>query len=98
MIEREKLVNSHAAMWNKMLGQGEHHDHGGRIHDSLVQHSQAMAVMTLLLKDHKAGNKTRQVVSSNSSNTVGMIITVSMFLEAVASSITDGYEVNSSED
>ena len=33
MIEREKVINSHAAMWNKMLNQGEDHQHGDRIHD-----------------------------------------------------------------
>ena len=38
MIEREKVLNSHAAMWNKMLNQGQDHEHGGRIHDSLVTH------------------------------------------------------------
>ena len=98
MIEREKVLNSHASMWNKMLNQGEDHQHGDRIHDSLVTHDQALAVMTLLLKDHKAGNKTRQVVTGNSSNSVGLSITVSMFLEAVASSIEEPYEVNSSEE
>ena len=98
LIEREKVLNSHAAMWNKMLNLEKNHDHGDRIHDSLVTHDQALAVMTLLLKDHKDGNKTRQVVSGNSSNTIGLSITVSMFLEAVSSSIEHPYEVNSSED
>ena len=68
MIEREKELNSHAAMWNKMLNQGQDLEQGGRIHDSLVTHDQALAVMTLLLKDHKAGNKSRAVVTGNSSN------------------------------
>ena len=81
-----------------MLSLGENHDQGDRIHDSLVSHDQNLAVMTLLLKDHKEGDKTRQVVSGNSSNTVGLSITVSMFLEAVASSIEHPIEVNSSED
>ena len=45
-----------------------------------------------------AGNKTRQVVTGNSSNSVGLSITVSMFLEAFASSIDAPYEVNSSEE
>ena len=98
MIEKERLVNSHAAMWNKMLGHGENNEHGGRIHDSIVQSDQSMAIMTLLLKDHKDGDKTRSVVTGNTSNSVGMSIIVSMFLEAVAASIDDPYEVNSSED
>ena len=59
---------------------------------------QALAVMTLLLKVHKAGNKSRAVVTGNSSNSVGLSITVSMFLEAVAASIDSPYEVSSSED
>ena len=98
LIEREKILNSHCAMWNKMYNLGENHDHGDRIHDSLVQHDQALAVMTLLLKDHKEGNKTRQVVSGNSSNTIGLSIIASVFLEAVAASIENPFEVNSSED
>ena len=57
-----------------------------------------MAVMTLMLKDDKEGNKKRAVATGNSSNSVGMSITVSMFLEAVASSVDKAYEVNSSED
>ena len=61
-------------------------------------HDQALAVMTLVLKDHKDGNKTRQIVSGNSSNTVGLSIAVSTFLEAIASSIEHPYEINSSED
>jgi hypothetical protein len=63
-----------------------------------VTHDQSLAVMTLMLKDHKEGNKSRAVVTGNSSNSVGMSITVSMFLEAVASSVDKAYEVNSSED
>jgi hypothetical protein len=98
MIEREKELNSHAAMWNKMLNQGQDREQGGRIHDSLVSHDQALAVMTLLLKDRKAGNKSRAVLTGNSSNSVGLSITVSMFLEAIASSIEGPYEVKSSED
>ena len=74
LIEREKTLNSHCAMWNKMYNLGEDHDHSDRIHDSLVQHDQSLAVMSLLLKDHKEGNKTRQVVSGNSSNTIGLSI------------------------
>ena len=38
LIEREKTLNSHSAMWNKMLSLGEAHDQGDRIHDSLVTH------------------------------------------------------------
>ena len=82
----------------KMLEYGDAHEQGGRVRDSVVQHDQALAVLTLLLKDHKEGNKTRQVVSENSSNTVGLSILASLFLEAVANSIEDPFEVNSSED
>ena len=37
-------------------------------------------------------------MTGNSSNSVGLSITVSMFLEAVAASIDSPYEVSSSED
>ena len=57
-----------------------------------------LAVMTLMLKDRKEGNKSRAVVTGNISNSVGMCINVSMFLEAGASSVDKTYEVNSSKD
>ena len=51
-----------------------------------------------MLKDHKRKLTTRPVVSGCSSNSAGMSNIVSMFLEAVGSSIKDPYEVVSSED
>ena len=53
--------------------------------------------MYVLVKDHKGDGSTRPVVTGCSSNTVGMSNAVSDFLESVANSIPDAYEVISSE-
>ena len=64
----------------------------------VTAYTTAWSPMTKPLKDHKAGNKSRAMVTGNSSNSVGLSINVSMFLEAIASSIEEPYEVKSSED
>ena len=54
--------------------------------------------MYVMVKDHKKDGSTRPVVTGCSSNTRGRSNTVSDFLESVANSIPDAYEVISSED
>ena len=98
MIEREKTLNSHCVMWRKMTGMGDNADQGDRCHDSLTTKSQNHAKMTLLLKDHKEGDKTRRVISGNTSNSLGMGTVALMFIESLASSVIDPYEVSSGED
>ena len=54
--------------------------------------------MYVLVKDHKKDDSTRPVVTGCTSNTRGLSNGVSDFLESVANSIPDSYEVISSED
>ena len=54
--------------------------------------------MWLALKDHKAGGKSRGIVTGCSSNTKGLSNSVSDVLEAVANSENDPYKVRSGVD
>jgi hypothetical protein len=95
-IERE--LNGHAIMWAKMTNIGENYNHTARIIDSKVSKSNNTANMYMMLKDHKATLAARPVVSGCDSNTLGMSNSVSEFLEAVANSVADPFEVISGED
>ena len=96
--EIEKQLNGHCTFWCKMWRSGEMHGHKDRIIDSKMCRSCKVASMYLLVKDHKKDGSTRPVVTGCSSNTRGMSNAVSDFLESVANSIPDAYEVISSED
>ena len=96
--EIEKHLNGHCTFWCKMWRSGEMHGHKDRIIDSKVCRSCKVASMYILVKDHKQDGSTRPVVTGCSSNTRGMSNAVSDFLESVANSIPDAYEVISSED
>jgi hypothetical protein len=96
--EIEKHLNGHCTFWCKMWRSGEMHGHKERIIDSKVCRSCKVASMYILVKDHKLDGSTRPVVTGCSSNTRGMSNAVSDFLESVANSIPDAYEVISSED
>ena len=60
---REKILNSHSAMWCKFSNMGESHGHKDRIWDSKQTKSENLANMYLLAKDHKAELGWRKVVS-----------------------------------
>ena len=96
--EREKILNAHTSMWIKMTNMGEDHKHEGRTRESKISRSNNLANMRLLIKDHKEKLASRPVVSGCDSNTLGMSNMVSELLESVCNSITDPYEVISSED
>ena len=98
VIEIEKQLNGHCTFWCKMYGSGDAHGHRDRIIDSKKCRSCKVASMYIMVKDHKKDGSTRPVVTGCSSNTVGMSNAVSDFLEAIANSIPDAYEVISSED
>ena len=53
---------------------------------------------SMLLKEHKKDLATRPVVSGCDSNTLGLSNMVSEFIDAVANSIDNPYEVISTED
>ena len=65
---------------------------------STITRSQNLAALRLLLKDHKKELKTRQVVSGNESNTVGLSNIMSDLVESLTNVIADPCEVISSED
>ena len=91
-------MNGHTTFWCKMWRSGDAHGHRDRIKDSKACRSCKVASMYILVKDHKKDGSTRPVVTGCSSNTVGLSNAVSDFLESVANSIPDAYEVISSED
>ena len=96
--EREKILNGHSSMWIKMQNLGQNHSHEQRMRDSKITHSNNIADMYLLYKDHKLTEDTRPVVTGCNSNTVGLSNMVSEFLESVANSVSEPYEAISSED
>jgi hypothetical protein len=98
VVEIEKQLNGHSTFWCKMWRSGDAHGHKERIIDSKVCRSCKVATMYVMVKDHKKDGSTRPVVTGCSSNTRGLSNSVSDFLESVANSIPDAYEVISSED
>jgi hypothetical protein len=96
--EVEKVINGHTSMHIKMQGMGENWGHGKRMRGSTITRSQNLASLRLLLKDHKKELKTRQVVSGNESNTVGLSNIMSDLVESLANAIENPGEVISSED
>jgi hypothetical protein len=96
--KREKVLNSHTAMWCKFTNIGETHGQKDRVWESKTTTSENLASMHLLLKDHKEKLATRKFGSGCDSDTLGLSNTVSEFLEAVCNSLEEPYEVISSED
>ena len=96
--ELEKEVNQHTIAWSLIWSTGENHGHMDRVVKSKVTRSGNQANLSLLYKDHKAGNKTRPVASGNESNNLGLSNGVSEVLEAVSKGKIKPYSVISSED
>ena len=101
--ETEKTVNGHVSMWLKIGGFGENWRHESRMRESTIQHSKTVSSVYFLLKDHKkvAPGKlpqTRPVVSGFAGIGVSLSNILSEFVEAVANSQTDAFEVISTED
>ena len=85
-------------MITKIFNIGESHGHLKRVQESTITHSETLAPMYYLFKDHKAEPGWRPVVSGCNSNTVGLSNILSDIIESVCSSIESPYEVISSED
>ena len=98
VTEMENTCNSHSTALNLMLNSGQDHSHTERIVKSKNTKSGKVADLTLLYKDHKAGNKTRPVASGNESYNLGLSNTLSEIMEAVSRSKRTPYSVISSED
>ena len=65
---------------------------------SKVTHSENVADLYVMYKDHKPGDKTRPTATGHSSNSLGLSNAVSEVLEAVANSENKRYNTISSED
>jgi len=94
----ERKINEHTKMWCKVLNVGEQHDHFKRIARSKVTHSEQAASKYLMYKDHKEGGGYRPVVSGCNSNTLGLSNLLSDVIESLCQSVTDPFEIISSED
>ena len=88
VVEIEKKLNGHSISWVKIFNTGLDHGHTDRVMSSKVARSENLADMYVLVKDHKAGNKTRPVVTGCTSNTRGLNNSVSSVLESLANSDT----------
>ena len=94
----EEKINDHTRMITKIFNIGESHKHLKRVQESVITHSEISAPMYYLYKDHKKEPGWRPVVSGCNSNTVGLSNILSDIIESVCNSISDPYEVISSED
>ena len=96
--DMEEYINGHTRAWAQIWQSGVDHNHQGRIIASKVQHSENIADLYLMFKDHKMGNKTRPTATGHTSNTLGMSNAVAEVMEAVSCSETRRYNTISSED
>ena len=98
LIETEETINGHTRAWTHIWGSGKNHNHFDRILSSKVTHSENVANLYLMFKDHKPGTRTRPTATGHSSNSLGLSNSVAEILEAVANSENKRYNTISSED
>ena len=98
LIEIEEKLNGHSRAWAQIWGSGEDHDHTSRIMTGKVTHSENIADLYLMYKDHKSGDKTIPTATGHSSNKRGLSNAVSEVLEAINNSEKARYNTISSED
>ena len=98
LIETEETINGHSRAWAHIWGSGKDHKHFERILNSKVTHSENVANLYLMHKDHKPGVKTRPTATGHSSNSLGLSNSVAEILESVANSEPRRYNTISSED
>ena len=94
----EERINAHTRMILKILNAGETHGHHKRITDSKIVDSETSAQMYFMFKDHKKEGGWRPVVSGCTSNTLGLSNLLSDLVESICGSVSDPYEVISSDD
>ena len=94
----EKEINDHTRMLLKVVNAGEAHGHLDRITKSKITNSETETPKYFLFKDHKENESWRPVVSGCNSNTLGLSNLLSDIVESVCSSVSNPYEVISSED
>ena len=98
----QQRLSGHVSMWVKMLGLGEFWGHTDRMRETLIQKSQQVPPMCLLIKDHKPLSQsglpqTRPVVTANLGMNVPLSDILSDLLEPVASAMENSGQVASSE-
>ena len=98
LIDIEETINGHTRAWTQIWSSGQDHNHTSRIMNSKITHSENIADLYLMFKDHKKGNKTRPTATGHTSNTLGMSNAVAEVMEAVSNSETSRYNMISSED
>ena len=98
IIEMAETVNGHTRAWYQIWNSGQAHVHTSRIMESKTAHSENIADLYLMFKDHKPGKKTRPTATGHSSNSLGLSNAIAEVLEAVANFQTRRYNTISSED
>ena len=98
VINMEETLNGHNRAWAHIWNSGKDHGHFSRIITSKTTHSENIADLYLMLKDHKEGNKTRPTATGCTSNTQGLSNAVAEVLESVSSAEPDRYNCISGED
>ena len=98
VIEMEEELNGHNRAWANIWNSGKDHGHFERIITSKTTHSENVADLYLMVKDHKEGNKTRPTATGCTSNTQGLSNAVAELLEAVSNAEKQRYNCISSED
>ena len=98
IIEMEETLNGHASAWANIWNSGRDHNHFERIVASKTTHSENVADLYLMYKDHKIGDKTRPTATGCSSNTLGLSNAVAEILESVSNAEPKRYNCISSED
>ena len=98
VIEMEETLNGHSRAWANIWNSGKDHKHFDRIVTSKITHSENVADLYLMYKDHKAGNKTRPTATGCTSNTLGLSNAVAELLESISNADPNRYNCISSED
>ena len=98
VIDMEEVLNGHSRAWANIFGSGKDHKHFERIIASKTTHSENIADLYLMYKDHKLGDKTRPTATGCTSNTLGLSNAVAEVLESVSNSEKERYNTISSED
>ena len=98
----QKQLNGHVSCWLMMTGMGESRGHQPRMREALLQDSNQVPPMKLLVKDHKPVGAdglpaTRPVVSANSGMNVALSNILSDILEPTSRTIRESTEVVSTE-
>ena len=103
VAETQRKLNGHASMLQKGFGIGDNWGHGDRVRDTIINHSDAVPPMYIMVKDHKeipkgSWPKTRPVVENCRGMGVHVSNIVSDVVESLANSLEGDFEVISTED